>query len=204
MTTHSGASNIKTKQFGAFAAAVVSQLWPAVKGLNPEELQRLTENHEELKGVLKKAFLEGKPFDNRYSITVDYQMEVEEAIKRGNYDWINPYINSENFPPKGKGTVEVEVELVHFDRYITTNVAVNNLRKMGYRPAGLRELLALGEQSPDIHKEFPVVALGSIWQDANGDPNIPCIYRSGKARNLRLVGYGGGWYARWRFAAVRK
>lgn len=204
MTTHSGTSNIKTKQFGAFTAAVVSELWPAVKDINPEDLKRLTENHDELKTVLKKAFSEIKGSASRYSVAVNYEMDLEEAVKNGNYDWINPNITSANFPPKGKSTTDVEVELVHFDNYITTNVAVNNLKKMGYRPAGLRELLALGEKAPDIHKEFPVVALGSMWNDANGDANVACIYRSGKARNLRLVGYSGGWYARWRFAAVRK
>lgn len=197
-------SNIRPKQFGVFTAAVVSQLWPAVKGINSEELQRLAENPDELKGILKKAFSDHVSVPNHYVVSVDYEMELEEAIKRGQFDWVNPYIIPENFPPKGKGKVKAEVELIHFDRYISTNVAVNNLRKMGYRSAGLRELLALGEKNPDIHKEFPVVALGSVWHDANGDANVPCIYRSGKARSLRLVGYGGGWYERWRFAAVRK
>ena len=102
MSTHSGASNIKAKQFGAFAAAVISQLWPAVKNIHPDELQRLAENQEELKGVLKKAFSEGKPFAHHYPVTVNYEMDLDEAIKNGNYDWISPYVTSENFPPKGK------------------------------------------------------------------------------------------------------
>ncbi|MFO8009800.1 MAG: hypothetical protein R6U89_03200 [Dehalococcoidia bacterium] len=204
MTTRSGNSNISAKQFNEFTAAVVSQLWAAAKDVDPEEIQRLTGNQEELKEILKKALSGEKPPAGHYPVTVDYQLELDEAIKRAKFDWVNPDITPENFPPKGKGTVDAVVELIHFDRYISTNEALKELRQRGYQPAALRELLALGEKNPNIHKEFPIVALGSVWQDERGERNVPCIYRSGKARQLRLVGYGGGWYARWRFAAVRK
>jgi hypothetical protein len=35
---------------------------------------------------------------------------------------------------------------------------------MGYRPAELSELLAFGENYPEVQRKFPVIAFGSIWR----------------------------------------
>jgi hypothetical protein len=147
---------------------------------------------------------DGKPAGNTYPLSVDYGRSVEDGVKTGRYDWVNSGITSRNFPTKRKGTAEVAVELVHFNRYISTDEALRELDRMGYRPAELHELLAFGEKYPEVQREFPVVALGSVWRDWNGDRDVPCLYGDGSTRRLGLGWVERGWDGVYRFAVVRK
>lgn len=139
-----------------------------------------------------------------YAVTVDYGKSVEEMVKLGLYDWSNHDITSEHFPAKWTGQTDLAIELVHFNRYIGTNDALKELNRMGYRPAELHELLAFGEKYPDVQREFPVVALGSVWQRPYGYRYVPCLYWFGSKRRLYLRWSGRDWGDICRFAAVRK
>jgi hypothetical protein len=76
--------------------------------------------------------------------------------------------------------------------------------KAGYRPATLAELLALGEAHPELQKEFPIVALGSIWHDADGNRDVPVLSFDGSRRKLFLNWFVNDWYVNFRFLGVRK
>lgn len=154
---------------------------------------------------------------NIYRLSVNYNRNIEEGVRAGKYDWANHDITSEHFSTERKGIVEVFVELIHFNRNISTDKALAELDKMGYRPAELQELLALGEKYPDLQREFPIIALGSDWQNPFGGRQCACLVYHGSGRDLhldRLVRdwervYSQGWIdKRWdvdcRFAAVRK
>jgi hypothetical protein len=148
---------------------------------------------------------------NFYPITVDYGMNVEdygmnveEAVRLGKYDWVNSSITSQNFPTTRKGKTELRMELIHFDRWISTRKALKGLDRRGYRPAELHELLTLGAQYPDLQREFPIVALASVWQSPNGNRKAPCLDGTIAGRNLDLCWLGKDWAGNWRFAAVRK
>lgn len=152
-----------------------------------------------------QGIIEGKQrTGNSYAVTVDYGMNVEDAVRLGRYDWVNENITSRNFPTKRRGTAEVVVELIHLERYVSTEGALRELDKMGYRPAELHELLAFGEKYPDVQREFPVVAPGSVWQYPGGARGVPCLFRHGSGRSLRLDWVGLDWGGLCRFAAVRK
>lgn len=204
------ASNIETGQFGEFAGAVVSQLWNVVKDKEPKELQRYIENTNALKDVLIKAFGEnGKPqlpfnISGTYPVSVDYSLSVKQVVKLGKYDWVNSDINDKNYKTGKKGKAEVAVELIHFNRPISSEDALKKIDQNGYRPAELHELLTLGEKHPNLQREFFIVALGSVWQDPNGNRSVPCLYRNASKRNLYLFWLGSDWADGWRFAVVRK
>lgn len=162
---------------------------------------------EKLKRHLQDA-IEGR-FDQEsvgkiYSVSVDYGMSVEELIKLGLYDWANSDITSKHFPTQRTGKQEVVIELIHFNRSIGSEEALRELDKMGYRPAELHELLAFGAKYPNIQREFPVIALGSVWQCPLGRRRVPFLYWGGSGRELRLRWFGDDWHVRCRFAAVRK
>lgn len=141
---------------------------------------------------------------NSYPLFVNYGMSVEELVKIGRYELTDQCITSKDFPTKRTGTAEILMEIIHFNRYISTDEVLHELDKMGYRPAELHELLAFGENYPDIQRDFPIIALGSIWQFPFGERYVPFlfIYTSKRCLGLDLV--DGDWYEVCRFAAVRK
>ncbi len=141
---------------------------------------------------------------NAYTLTINYSRSVEDGIKAGKYDWSNSDITSSHFPSEEVGTKEVPIELVHFGRDIKTDEILSELDKMGMRPAILKELLALGEKRPDLQREFPVIALGSVWQNPRGYRFCAFLFRFGSLRDLRLAWVVDRWGDYCRFAAVRK
>lgn len=141
---------------------------------------------------------------NIYPVSVDYEMSVEELVRRGRYDWSDSDITSKHFPTQRAGKAEVAIELIHFDRDIDSDEALRKLDRMGFRPAELHELLAFGARYPDVQREFPIIALGSVWRGPLGFRHVPCLYGDGSERGLNLGWFGLGWGGHCRFAAVRK
>lgn len=140
-------------------------------------------------------------------LTVDYTKIVEQSIAAGKYDWKNSDITAKNFPISlemiGK-KVEVSAKLFHFNRGISSDDAISEMDKDGYRPATSMELLALGYQYPELQRQFPIVALGSVWHDADLSRCMSCLLVGGSGRGLDLGWFGSGWDARYRFLGVRK
>ena len=95
----------------------------------------------------------------RYPMLIDYDRLVEDGIKAGKYDWKNDDIMSKNFPSQETGTREATVELFRYGKDMSTDEVLAELDKQGYRPATLKELLAIGEKHPDLQKEFLIFAL---------------------------------------------
>jgi len=212
MTTKHGTASRVTGSYVEFQAAVLRAL---PRDIDSDVALGWTQNGESLARVLREALT---PRDmpaglsaeasakagNTYHLSVDYGRNVEDGVKVGRYDWANADITSRNFPTKRKGTVEVAVELVHFNRYVSTDEALRELDKMGYRPAELHELLAFGEKYPEVQREFQIVALGSVWRYRDGDRYVPYLYGDGSGRGLYMGWIEDDWYVVYRFAAVRK
>jgi len=202
MTNHGTTSQV-TGVYVEFQAAVLRAL---PRDINPDVVLGWTQNGESLARVLREALMpDGKPAAGGiYLVSVDYGRSVEDGVEAGQYDWSNSDITSRNFPTKRKGTAEVAVELVHFNRCISTEGALKNLDSMDMRPAEIHELLAFGEKYPDVQRKFPIVAPGSVWQYRHGDRKVPCLSRDGSGRDLDLRWIGDAWDELCRFAAVRK
>lgn len=213
MTTKHGITSQVTGGYVEFQAAVLRALPRDIDAdvaldwaQNGEALARvlreaLTPNGREVAGLSAEALVKA---GNAYPVVVNYGMSVEDAVKLGHYDWANGNITSKNFPTKRTGAAEIVVELIHFGRYILTKDVLKELDKMGYRPADLHELLAFGEKYPEVQREFPIAALGSVWQNRSGDRSVSCLGRDDSRRGLRLHWLGNVWLVICRFAAVRK
>ena len=201
MANHGTASQV-TGGYVEFQAAVLRAL---PRDIDPDIALGWAKNGESLARILREALTpNGKPAGNTYPVTVNYGLSVEDAVKLGRYDWVNSDIASKDFPTERKGADKVAVELIHFNHYISTKNALNELDKMGYRPAELHELLAFGAKHPDVQREFPIAALGSVWRFRSGRRGVPCLDGYGSERLLHLRWLGDGWYELCRFAAVRK
>jgi hypothetical protein len=175
------------------------------RDIDPDIALGWTQNGESLARVLREALTsDGKPAGNAYPLSVDYGRSVGDAVGGGYYDWASTSITSKNFPTKRQGVAEVPVELIHFNRDISTDKALRELDRMGFRPAEIHELLAFGEKYPEVQLEFPVVALASVWQDRYGFRYVSYLGRSGSERGLYLYRIEDDWDGIARFAVVRK
>ena len=139
-----------------------------------------------------------------FPIQVNYDLRLEAAIKAGNYDWKNDDITEKHFPSKRSGQAEIEIQLFHFNKVMTSEEVIQEMDKQGYRPAELPELLAFGAKYPDEQRKYPIVALGSVYQYWDGDRYVSYLWRGDGERDLGLIWFGVGWGASFRFAGVRK
>lgn len=171
--------------------------------LDPEQvaeaLQKIVEGRLEI--LMPEARVVESP---THPVTVDYGMTLEQMIAAGRYDSQNGDITAEHFPLQGTGKVEVELHLVHLNKVVSTEEVLAELDRRNLRPAKIEEILALGAKYPNLQKEFPVVALGSVWQRSHGDRYVACLGRWLGERCLDLGWFGSDWDGHFRFAAVSK
>jgi len=139
-----------------------------------------------------------------YSITVNYDLSVEQLIQASMFSWFNDSVVSRHFPSSEKGVAEILVFLVNFNRDISSKDVIRELDRQGFRPATLKELLALSIAHPDLQRNNCIVAFGSIWCDSGGGVFVPYLYGGESGRDLNLGGWSGVWYSHWQFAAVRR
>lgn len=156
-----------------------------------------------------KALLDGfnqelQPSYPSYTVTVDYDKTVEQLTKDGKYDWKNDDITSDHFPSAEKGQVGVTIYLMNFNRNISSEDAIREMEAKDFRPATLKELLALGAAQQDLQIKDWIVVLGSIWRRPAGDANVPYLRSNEGNRRLSLLCWAGDWSWDWQFAAVRK
>ncbi len=159
----------------------------------PDGESLLAELAQKLVGVVRRTF----------KVMVDYGKNLQEMIADGAYDYANPDITADHFPVKGEGKQEREVTLFHFNRSINSDNAIEEMAAAGYRPATIEEFLALGKAQPDLQRQFPIVALGSVWRGPRDGRRVPCLRGYDGKRVLYLDYYGGVWSVHYRFAAVR-
>lgn len=139
-----------------------------------------------------------------YKVVVDYTKTLAEMISVGNYDWVNSDITNDHFPVKGEGKQEQELVLFHFNRAISSDDAMKKMEEDGYKPAVIEELLALGESQPELQRQFPIVALGSVWRDSDGGRRVPSLDWCDAERDLDLSAFELDWREDYRFLARRK
>lgn len=103
------------------------------------------------------------------TLIVDYSRPVKDGIAVGRYDRVNKEITEANFPLQAResGKVEVDFKLFCFDRWINTDTALAKMKKKGFDPASLRELLVFGEANPELQRQFSISALFSLWKCPN-------------------------------------
>jgi len=168
-----------------------------------EDFHRLSTDAGETEIEKIAEIIVGKSADT-YPVTVNYSQTLEEMIAAGRYDWKHSDITAKHFPIEGSGTKNVDILLVHYNKNTSTDAVRADLDKRGLRPAKIEELLAFGAKYPEKQREFPIIALGSVWRDFGGSRCGPYLGRFGSGRHLGLHWLGADWVDICRFAAVRK
>lgn len=141
-----------------------------------------------------------------FKVTVDYSRSLAEMIASGKYSWVHSEITEKHFPlpkiPAGvSAKLDLNLELVHVKRYISSNDAIAELKRRGMRPTIPPELLAFGKKYPEEQRKSPIVALGSVWRHWGGG-RVPCLWGVANGRYMDLDWYGDDWNGYYRFLAV--
>jgi len=124
--------------------------------------------------------------------------DILTLIKEAKLDWVNPDINSTNFPPE---EIRGKLEVLHFGTALSTEEAIKEIKSKGYEPANLYELVSYVK---DWNEENDVIALGSVFVNPGGDRCSPYLDRGDAERNLRLTWHDNDWDVHCRFLVVRK
>jgi hypothetical protein len=139
-----------------------------------------------------------------YPVAVNYDALIEYAIEAGQYGHNDSDVTNQNFTPERKGTADLGIILVKFDKELSSEEALRQLDKRGLRPATFPELLAFGRKYPDVQREFGIVALGSVWHYL-GQRRVLFLTDFDGKRSLQSERLNHGkWNSICRFAAVRK
>jgi hypothetical protein len=198
---------MKTDQFAEFLAAIVRS---APRDLDTDVVQGWITNQDALARVLMEALAPPavtKSLGDIYRVTVDYTRSLAEMIAAGKYDWTNPDINEKNFPivrPEQAVDGVIEVILVHLNKVVSTADFLRYCEENSLRPGTLPELLALAVAHPELQRQFPIVALGSVWASRDGGRYSPDLYDWDGRRELNLDERGAVWREGCRFLAVGK
>lgn len=116
-------------------------------------------------------------------------------IKDRKFDYVDSDITVKNFPPQ---EVSTDFKLYHFGRTVSSEAAIKEMKKDGYKPANIYELLLW----PDWNGKDWVTALGSVCE-VNGRRSVACLSRVGSERFLDLSWFVVDWGGDCRFLAVR-
>lgn len=102
-------------------------------------------------------------------------MKLENLIKKVPYYYVNSDINSKNFPVPEK--VETENwKLIRLNKTVSSEEALEEIKKQGYRPANCYELATWAISHRDELKKYEwAVAFGQLWEDAGGYHRVPSV-----------------------------
>ena len=136
-------------------------------------------------------------------LVVNYDRSIEDSVKAGKYDDTNSSITDKNFPSSEIGEKEVEFGMFHFNKVMDSSEdVIAEMKKVGFRPATMKELFAYGEKNPEEQRKCPIIALGSV-AGLSGGRHVGELYGSDGRRGAGLGYFDGGWRESFRFLAVR-
>jgi len=144
--------------------------------------------------------------DSTFRAMVDYVAPTFAGLKT-QFSWVNDFYNEADFKvinicnwePR-----ELEFVYVHLDRISSTEEVLAKMERRNLRPAIYEEGLGFAKAHPDEQRKFPIVMLGSVCVDPNGDRSVACLDKANGGRYLNLFMVEGGWGGYCRFLAVSK
>ena len=143
------------------------------------------------------------------SIEIDYSKSFDEQTSACKCDWIDPDVNEENFistieVDKEKTVLFLKLFFCHDDckEGMVSEEIIEKMKKDNYRPAILCEILALGTSYPWLQTQFPILALGSIWDDSKKTRYVPRIYVEEKNRIVDTGFFDSTWTGGFAFLGI--
>ncbi len=127
---------------------------------------------------------------------------IAQMITLGNYDWPNESI-AKKFQFNSVAIGTWEFKFISAGKAISSEEAKKLCEVDGFQSTSVEHLLALGATLPNLQKQNPIIALGSVCE-LDGARSVPALWFDGDRRKLDLGWWSDGWRDGCRFLAVRK
>jgi hypothetical protein len=138
-----------------------------------------------------------------FNLAVDRTRSLGDLAAAGAYEFVNPHITSDHFPPDSGETVGDAV-LVCLGRAAKSPEVLEVLERLELRSGIMFELATFGVQHSTQQRRFSIVALGSVWRDSRSNPRVGCLGGNAEYRGFNLGMYDGRWGETCRFLAFPK
>lgn len=133
--------------------------------------------------------------------------DLDMSVKSGGYDSADGNIIQAHFPMPDRCVDgrEVEIHLLVVPPGRTAEEAIAEIGKVGYRPASVREFLALGSAHPDLQRKSTITTIAP-WDDPLRGSMLPILSGGFGRRSLSLcwAAPAFGWCNAGPVAVVRK
>ncbi len=147
---------------------------------------------------LKKLF---KKENIMLMITIT-ESTIAQMITLGNYDCTNENI-AKKFQFNSAAIGTWEFKFISAGKAISSEEAKKLCEVDGLQSGSVEHLLALGAALPNLQKQNPIIALGSVC-GIGGDRSVPALWFGDGRRELGLNWWSNGWFDGYRFLSVRK
>ena len=138
-----------------------------------------------------------------FPVRVDYDNDLREAITQAQFDYADPDIVATNFVSLQRGQADIEATLYRVEVEMTTNGIRESLRRLGLRPAYLKEAVASIKTYPSTKNYVSIAVIGSKWVSRN-QHQVAHIRLSGTEKRIHLSNTETTWPAGWYIVAVKR
>jgi len=140
------------------------------------------------------------------TLSVDHSKPLRKLVAAGRYTGFSRGLLGAPRPAK-KGRLEYEARVFHFDQIISSAQAKRKIQQADkHRPwkvAPVEQLVALGNLLPHLQRQFPIVALGTVFKKGPV-PQVACLHHGdGAKRYIVLRWIGDDWCGDFAFLAIR-
>jgi hypothetical protein len=140
------------------------------------------------------------------TLSVDHSKPLRARIAAGRYTDLSKGILSES-PSRKNGRREYEARIFHFDEIISSQGAKKKIeqadKRLPWKVAPVDQLVALGNLLPHLQRQFPIVALGTVFKKGPV-PQVACLHHGdGLKRYIVLRWIGDDWCGDFAFLAIR-
>lgn len=136
---------------------------------------------------------------DKYPLIAHPGRSIAELVQLGSYEYFNPLINDINFTA---ASTDAAAEVLCFGERRWNADMPRRLEGMRRRPASMTDLLELRVQYQDLSLADPIVALGAIYVNAEGQRYIGCIFEFAGEPNLGVIWEREIWSPRYRFLVL--
>ncbi|MFA5420778.1 MAG: hypothetical protein WC280_02005 [Patescibacteria group bacterium] len=147
--------------------------------------------------------------NEEFFLEIDYSVSVRDLLKLGKYDYIDSSIKrikqldiSEGVKNGNFKSGALKMKIFKFKSTMPSSKIILEMKKQGYRPANIVELLTLGYKYQNIQRVFALVAIGINGKRFFTKYYSPYLMTQNYQRQVGLDLSIYGWDSYVRFLAV--
>jgi hypothetical protein len=173
------------------------------------------ETDKELRSALAKLIIKHArpdPVIEIYPVSVDYSQSTEQMVRAGQYDAADRRFDSIEFPIRKregdkelKGIHYFELAIIDFPRRnLTTEAAKKLIMALGFQPAKIEHLLALGAMHKEIQRKYNMIALCALKAHGDGDVAAACLFQDEKGKRCLYTQWQSAFWQNMHFIGYRE